>query len=130
MEDAVVARTVDGDTLLLSDRQRLRLIGVNAPESVKPDHPVEPWGPEAAEFTRRFVAGGAVRLQFDGDRTDQYGRLLACVWVGDRMLNEELVRAGLARAERQYHFSAELRARLTAAEAEARAARRGIWSAR
>ncbi|GAF69154.1 unnamed protein product, partial [marine sediment metagenome] len=69
-----VKRVVDGDTLLLTNKARVRLIGVNTPETVKPDHPIEPWGPEASAFTKQFVAGGEVRLQFDRERVDRYDR--------------------------------------------------------
>ncbi len=123
-----VKRVVDGDTLLLTNGCRVRLIGADTPETVKPDHPVEPWGPEATQFTRQFIGHGEVRLQFDRERIDKYGRLLAYVWVGKRMLNEELIRAGLARAEPQYHYSKAMKDRFLAAQMEARAARRGIWS--
>src|SRR5580704_15800674 len=67
-----VERVVDGDTLLIAPHERLRLIGVNAPETVKPDWPIEPWGPEASAFTKHFVSGGTVRLEFDQERTDEY----------------------------------------------------------
>jgi micrococcal nuclease len=123
-----VARAVDGDTILLANRARVRLIGVDAPESVKPNHPVEPWGPEASSFTRQFVSGGRVRLEFDQERLDQYGRFLAYVWVGDRLLNEELVRAGLARVEFNYHYRSAMKTRFRRAQDEARAAGLGIWS--
>ncbi|NUQ65637.1 MAG: thermonuclease family protein [Pirellulales bacterium] len=125
-----VERVVDGDTLLLENRARVRLMGVDAPESVKPDHPVEPFGPEASQFTRDFVArgGNRVRLQFDKERVDQYGRFLAYVFVGDAMLNEELIRAGLATAETGYRFSPSVKTRFRRAEEEAKSARRGIWS--
>jgi micrococcal nuclease len=127
-----VQRVVDGDTLLLANRARVRLQGVDTPETVKPNWPVEPFGPEASEFTRQFVAQGDgwVRLQFDRERVDKYGRFLAYVWVGDRMLNEELVRAGLATAEMQYRYSSAMKTRFRRAEDEAKAAGRGIWSAR
>ena len=127
-----VERVVDGDTLLLANGARIRLQGVDTPETVKPNHPVEPFGPEATEFTRRFVAqgNGAVRLQFDRERLDKYGRFLAYVWVGARMLNEELVRAGLATAELQYRYSSTMKTRFRRAEEEAEAAARGIWSSR
>jgi micrococcal nuclease len=123
-----VARVVDGDTLLLTNRARVRLIGADTPETVKPNHPVEPWGPEATEFTRQFLAGGEVHLEFDRERLDKYNRFLAYVWVGDKMLNEELIRAGLARAELHYHYSQSMKTRFRRAEAEARSAGRGIWS--
>lgn len=123
-----VQRVVDGDTLLLKNDARIRLIGVDTPETVKPNHPVEPFGPEAKAFTEEFVAGGEVRLQFDRERLDKHGRFLAYAWVGDRMLNEELARAGLARAELHFHYSSAMKKRFQRAEAEAKAARRGIWS--
>jgi len=129
-ESYAVEKVVDGDTLALANGARVRLIGANTPETVKPNHPVEPFGPEAKEFTARFVARGghSVRLQFDRERKDRYDRFLAYVFVGDEMLNEELIRAGLARAETQYRFSASMKTRFQRAEDEARAARRGIWS--
>jgi micrococcal nuclease len=125
-----VQRVVDGDTLLLDNGARIRLIGVNTPETVKPNSPVEPFGPEASQFTKRFIAdgGGEVRLQFDRERVDRHGRFLAYVYVGDLLLNEELIRAGLARAEPQYHYSAAMKTRFQRAEADARRSRRGIWS--
>ena len=126
--DYHVRRVVDGDTLLLDNGARVRLQGITAPESVMPDHPVEPWGLQAAAFTREFVAGGTVRLQFSPDRKDVYGRFLAFVWVGDRLLNEELVHAGLATAEQGFPYNQSIKRRLVAAEKEAQAARRGIWS--
>lgn len=123
-----VERVVDGDTLVLANRARVRLIGADTPETVRPNHPVEPWGPEATEFTRKFVNAGRVRLEFDGPRKDKYDRFLAHVWVGDRMLEEELIRAGLATAETRYSYSAAMKDRFRRAEAEARDAGRGIWS--
>ncbi len=128
--NCAVERVVDGDTLLLAGGARVRLIGVDAPESVKPDSPVEPFGPEASQFTTDFVAAGSgtVRLQFDKERIDRYGRFLAYVWVGDRMLNEELVRSGLATAETGYRYSSSMKTRFRRAEDEAKSAGRGIWS--
>ena len=123
-----VQRVVDGDTLLLTNGHRVRLIGADTPETVKPNWPVEPWGPEATEFTRQFVAGGQIRLQFDGRPSDKYGRVLAHVWVGEQMLGEELVRAGLAKAVAKYNYDPTVKASLRAAENQAKAARRGIWS--
>lgn len=123
-----VERVVDGDTLKLADGRSVRVIGVDTPESVRPNHPVEPWALEASAFTRRFVGSNPVRLEFDGPRRDRYGRTLAHVWVNDALLAEALLRAGLARAETQYPFSAERKTRFEAAERAARRAGRGIWS--
>lgn len=123
-----VARVVDGDTFLLANGARVRLMGVDTPETVRPEHPVEKWGPEASDFTRDFLADGEVRLQFDRERLDQYGRFLAYVYVGQRMLNEELLRAGLARAKLTFRYREPMKRRFEQAQAEARAAQRGIWS--
>jgi len=126
----LVRRVVDGDTLLLANEARVRLIGADTPETVKPNSPVEPFGPEATDFTRRFVAqaGGAVRLQFDRERIDRYGRFLAYVWADERMLNEELIRAGLATAETRFGYASAMKKRFRRAEDEAKAAGRGLWS--
>ncbi len=129
-EQVRVERVVDGDTLLLVDRTRVRLIGVNTPETVKPDTPLEPWGAEASQFTRDFLAAGDVRLEFDEERLDQHGRTLAYVWVGDKLLNEELIRAGVGRAEMHFHYASEKKDRFRAAQQEAKKQRRGIWSKR
>ncbi len=125
-----VQRVIDGDTLLLANGARIRLIGADTPETVRPNHPVEPFGPEASELTERLIAenGDRVRLEFDRQRTDRYGRFLAYVWLGDRLLNEELIRQGLATAETQYSYAADMKRRFRKAQEEAQAARRGIWS--
>jgi micrococcal nuclease len=128
-----VERVVDGDTLLLRDgRARVRLQGVDAPETVKEDSPIQPWGPEASDFTKAFIrqAGGKVRIEVDGEGRDQYGRYLGFVWSGSRLLNEELLRAGLARAKLAYDYSQSKKDRLRRAQREAQRASRGIWSSR
>jgi micrococcal nuclease len=122
-----VRRVVDGDTLLLDNGQRVRLLGVDTPETKRPDHPVEPLGPEASEFTRDHVEGRTVRLQFDRERRDRFNRLLAYVYVGDWFLNEELIRSGFSRAQMQYPYSSEMKRRFRAAENEARIQHRGVW---
>jgi micrococcal nuclease len=126
----VVQRVVDGDTLLLSSGARVRLQGIDTPETVLEDHPVEAWGPEASQFTKDFIrdAGGRVRLSFGLERRDRYDRFLAFAWNGNIMLNEELVRAGLAKARLDYRYSNTMKRRLAAAQEEAKRAGRGIWS--
>jgi micrococcal nuclease len=127
-----VERVVDGDTLLIDGHRRVRLQGVNSPETVKPDSPIEPWGPEATAFTKDFVhaAGGSLRFEVDGETTDQHGRYLAFAFRGEHSLNEELVRAGLARATLGYDFSSRQKERLRRAQQEAKRAGRGIWSSK
>jgi micrococcal nuclease len=125
-----VRRVIDGDTILLASGARVRLQGINTPETVMPNHPVEDWGPEASQFTKAFIkkAGNRVRLTFSLERKDKYDRFLAFVWSGDVMLNEELVRAGLAYARRDYRYSSAMKRRFTKAQDEAQRAGRGIWS--
>ena len=143
-----VVRVVDGDTLLVKWRGaegiadpeaagtagpddgvlRVRLLGIDCPESVKPGHPIEPWALDSSRFTRDFVSGNLVRLRFDKRRIDKYHRRLAYVFVGEQMLNEELLRAGLARVMVFPGDSESIARRLRAAQAEARANARGIWS--
>jgi micrococcal nuclease len=95
-----VIRAVDGDTALVRIDGRaeyVRYIGVDTPETVKPDTPVQCFGPRASAFDHRVVDGRTVRLDFDREREDAYGRLLAYVHAGGRFVNAALVRAGYAR---------------------------------
>ena len=123
---------VDGDTLRLANasRTRIRLIGADTPETVKQGTPVQPFGPEASQFTKDAIAqnGNKVGITFDGDQIDRYGRTLAMVWLGDTLLNEELIRVGLARAQLQYNYSREMKNRFQAAENLAKREKLGIWS--
>lgn len=124
----LVERVVDGDTLVLADQTKVRLIAVDTPETKHPSKPVEPFGPEASAFTRKAVEGRVVQLRFDRNRYDRYQRTLAYIYVGDWCLNEELIRAGFSECVTQYPFDAAMKQRFLAAESEARRARRGIWS--
>jgi micrococcal nuclease len=95
-----VIRAVDGDTALVRLRgqaEYVRYIGVDTPETVKPDTPVQCFGPQASAFDHRLVDNRTVRLDFDRERKDAYGRLLAYVHAGGRFVNAALVRAGFAR---------------------------------
>ncbi len=129
-QPALVKRVVDGDTAIMriGEREyRVRYIGVDAPESVTPDQPVERMGPEAARANRELVEGKWVCLERDQSDTDQYGRALRYVWLGDRLINRELVASGYVRA-RQYPPDLKRQEDLDAAEREARAAGLGIWA--
>jgi len=97
--EALVTRVVDGDTIVVivgAVSERVRYIGVNAPELHHPRLGEEPGGREAAAVNRALVQGKHVRLEMDVRTRDRYGRLLAYVWVGDVMVNAELVRRGYA----------------------------------
>ena len=98
---AFVTRVVDGDTIeaRIGDRiEDVRYIGVDTPETVKPDTPVQCFGPRASAFNHQLVERRRVRLDFGVERRDVYGRLLAYVHLGDRFVNADLVRRGLARS--------------------------------
>ena len=136
VDRGVVERVVDGDTLVAridGSRVRVRLLGVDAPESVTPDQPVECFGPQAAGAARGLLPEGA-RISLETDptqgREDRFGRRLAVVTVAGQgtSVNERLVAGGYARV-----FRADGRARLLpalrAAEREARRAHRGLWAA-
>ena len=131
---ARVVRVVDGDTLIASPAGasgdvRVRIIGVDTPETVKPDTPVRCYGPQASAFTKHLLAPGTVvRADHEpGGDTDKFGRQLWDVWLPDgRFLESVLVAAGTARAypyPPQTEF-AELLGRLAT---EAREAGRGLW---
>jgi micrococcal nuclease len=94
-----VTQISDGDTIeveLQGRRERVRSIGIDTPETRHPNRGIEPYGPEATEANRRLVQRQMVRLEFDVQPRDQYGRLLAYVYVGEVMVNAELVRQGYA----------------------------------
>jgi micrococcal nuclease len=101
---AVVERVVDGDTFVAvraGDRIRVRLIGIDAPESVQPDAPVDCYGPEsAAALGQLLPPGTVVRGAYEaGQPLDQFGRELWDVWLADgRFVQAELVRNGAADA--------------------------------
>ena len=105
---AHVTHVVDGDTIDVrmpdGEEESVRYIGIDTPETVKPDTPVQCGGPEAHAVNERLVGGRTVTLRFDAERRDVYGRLLAYVYLpragsGGHALfvNAELVRRGLAR---------------------------------
>ena len=129
--EAEVVRVVDGDTVearVGGEIEDVRYIGVDTPESVKPDTPVECYALRASHFNERLVEGKAVRLEYDAERRDVYGRLLAYVYLGDRFVNAELVRRGFATtlAIPPNTRFAELFARLQRRASELG---RGLWGA-
>lgn len=128
-----VVAVVDGDTIdvrMGSRVESVRLIGIDTPEMQTRERDAQCFGPEASAATRELLEGKVVRLEFDASqgRRDRYDRLLAFVWLEDLHVNEWLVRQGYAR---EYTYSAPYRyqAGFKAAEAEARAAARGLWAA-
>ena len=126
---ALVVEVVDGDTLEVIRAGRhdtVRLLGVDTPETKHPDRPVECHGPEASAYTRSQLEDRVVRLEFDVERRDAYGRLLAFVIVDGHRFNDALLRLGHARllvippnGRHGRHMLGE--------ELEARRHRLGLW---
>lgn len=127
-----VVRAVAGDTLLIlpaaSDSKdssdllpsRVKLLAVECP--------TQAWSSESLDFTREFLRAGRVRIRLEPRRQDKQGVGVAYVYVGEQLLNEELLRAGLARLALQTGDNFSLLRQLKAAQAEAVAAKRGIWA--
>ena len=122
-EFARVNQVYDGDTIRLEDGRKVRYLGVNAPEFQ------EPFYLKAKRFNESLVLGREIRLEFDQERADIYGRLLVYVYVADRMVNAALVEQGLAHAffigpNRKHN------AQFVRLQNEAKQRRVGIWSVR
>ena len=121
-----VARVLDGDTLVLDNGETVRLIGVDAPEIHHPEIPVQRFGEEATEFLKRVAEGFECKLEYEPNNIrDQYGRLLAYVFVGDRLANAEIIRRGYAYAYTRFPFRRQ--AEFIALEREARERQYGLW---
>jgi micrococcal nuclease len=130
---ATVLRVVDGDTIDVRDdvrgRLRIRILGIDTPETKKPGFSVGCWGPQATQFAKDTLQGQRVAFLPDPtqDRVDRYGRTLAYLVKGDgRDYSVEAARAGTAHS---YIYDNPVRkyAEIYAAEQEARAAGRGLW---
>jgi len=133
---AQVLRIIDGDTLEIDQSDhvqdhsatRIRLCGIDCPETAKHDRIAEPWAQQAIEFARNQVNGYVVTLTLESHRTrDKFGRLLAHVELEDgRNLNETLLDAGLAQVDERWPHT-----RLSRYAQVERSARRravGLWS--
>ena len=130
-DTARVKRVIDGDTIELDDGQKVRYIGIDAPEeggAAKPGC----FGPEAADYNKTLVEGKLVRLEKDASQIDKYGRLLRYLYVpgpeGEIFVNLELVRQGFARAA-AYPPDIKYQNIFDGAQSGARQNSRGLWSA-
>lgn len=134
--NAVVVHVADGDTITVrrdgeKNDEKVRLLGVNTPETVDPRRPVECFGKEASAFTKSTLQQARVFLKEDpqADNVDKYGRLLRIVVLQDgRELNRVLVQEGYAYAYVSFPMTSAYKSALRALEAEAKAAGRGLWN--
>ena len=130
---ARVRSVTDGDTIRVDfengpANQPVRYIGIDAPETVAPGTPVQPFGPEASRENARLVAGKSLCLEEDISERDRYGRLLRYAWLPDgAMVNEALVLAGLATVD-TFPPDVKYADRFTTAQHIAREAQRGLWA--
>lgn len=126
-EGARISRVVDGDTVELENGQKVRYIGIDAPETVDPRRPVGCFGKEASDKNKELVDGKNARFVKDVSERDKYGRLLRYVYIGNLFVNEYLVREGYAKAS-SYPPDVEYRDLFREAEADARVNKRGFWA--
>lgn len=124
-----VKRVIDGDTIVLTNNQRVRYIGIDTPEISHPHKGVEWLGAEAKDFNKKLVEHKWVRLEFDIELRDKYGRLLAYVYVDDKFVNAELVKQGYAKV---YTFPPNVKYvdLFLELQKEARGHTRGLWGGR
>ncbi|MDX6664008.1 MAG: micrococcal nuclease [Solirubrobacteraceae bacterium] len=130
---AQVVRVVDGDTIVVSTaghEDRVRYIGMDTPESVKPGTPVQCFALKASAFNKTLVEGRQVRLVQDVEARDRYGRLLAYVYrePDGLFVNEELVRRGYA-TPATFPPNVRFRDEIAGLARTAREAGRGLWNA-
>lgn len=132
--DATVVSVTDGDTIVVDTAagvtERVRLIGIDTPETRDPRRPVECFGREAAARTAELAGPGTpVRLELDVEHRDRYGRLLAYVWTTEGVfVNARLVEEGWA-APYRYPPNVRYADLLSRLGTEARVGGRGLWSA-
>ncbi|MDX6544541.1 MAG: micrococcal nuclease [Gaiellales bacterium] len=132
---ATVSRVVDGDTVYVRAGSRsfdVRLLGIDTPETVDPHRPVGCYGPEASAYTKHLLTGQRVRLVYDRERRDRYGRWLAYIYLEregrpDLFVNARLVSAGYARTLSIPPNTAHA-TELAGLERSAALAGRGLWS--
>ena len=128
-----VVKVVDGDTIDINEPDgkkaftRIRLWGVDTPETKKPGEPVMYYGPEACEFTKKTVGGKIVTIYLEqGHTRDKYERLLAYVQIDDsNFLNEELLKGGFAYADVRFKHS--YYQHYQQLESAARRNKKGLW---
>ena len=130
-----VSRVVDGDTIVVEmenppqgfkEKERVRFIGVDTPETVHPSKPVERYGKEASEFTKATLQGKKVYLAFDWDVKDRYGRVLAYIYLSDGVcFNAVQIQSGYAFAYTKFPF--QFLEEFRQYEAEARTKKAGLW---
>jgi len=122
----LVSRVIDGDTIKLANGERVRYIGIDTPETKHPKKPVQYFGKEAYEANKKLVEGKKVKLEFDVQKRDKYGRLLAYVYVDKIHVNAWLVENGYAYAV-TYPPNVKYQELFLGLQKAARKDNRGLW---
>ena len=128
----LVKEPYDGDTIgveMAGKLEKVRLIGVDTPETHKPNTPVQCYGPEASEYTKSHLLGTAVRLEADytNDNRDRYGRLLRYVYTSDGTLwNQKLIQEGYGFAYISFQFTKKVE--FMTDQFNAAREKKGLWS--
>lgn len=129
---AMVTRVVDGDTIVVLTNgvtEKVRLIGVDTPETIDPRRPVQCFGKEASAFTKSLLENKDVHIEADSsqDNRDKYGRLLRYVFLSDgTLLNQEIIAEGYGH-EYTYHTPHKYQNEFRTAERSARESKKGLW---
>ncbi|MGC8843490.1 MAG: thermonuclease family protein [bacterium] len=124
-----VSKVIDGDTFVLKTGEHIRLIGINAPELHHPVLGEQPMGKEAKEHLEKLIKGKKVRLEFDVQTHDKYGRLLAYVYVGNIIVIAKMVEDGYAQVM-TVPPNVKYQALFLKLQREAMAKERGLWQPR
>ena len=132
-ELVTVERVVDGDTVIVhledGTRERVRLLLIDTPESVKPDTEVQPFGEEASDFAKELMPEGeTVELERGNPERDDYDRMLDYIWADDDNVNQLLVEEGYARVGFVYEPNTKYLEELEQAQEEAKEHGENIWS--
>lgn len=128
VRNAKVAFVIDGDTFETSEGERIRLLGVDAPEAAHHNQPADHYGAAAAAWLTERLLNQTVTLRIGQPATDHYGRTLAWVFLNETTLvNRELLACGMAKLLDRYGLPADLEVPLREASADAQVRRLGIW---
>lgn len=131
--EVTLSDTVDGDTakFILNEKEiTVRFLGIDTPETVKPNTPVQPYGQEASDFTKNKLTNASkIELEFDknADEKDKYDRYLAWVWIDGELIQNLIIKEGLAKTymlQDNYMYAGLLQT----SEYEAQNSKIGIWS--
>ncbi len=125
-----VLKVVDGDTIQIDyngTKERVRLIGIDTPESVHPDENKNTEnGKKASEYTKKILTGKKIRLELDVQERDKYGRILAYVYLDDEMVNKKLLADGYAQVA-TYPPNVKYAEEFLSIQEKAQKAQKGLW---